>query len=90
MKAENEAKDSVKQEPLGMDTDTAAVKAEGPAGVKAEQQDVTASTAPADDRWAQALQAAHYHIVPQTTLEAGVKLNRPQCCPFQVVAADAA
>lgn len=52
MKAENEAKDSVKQEPLGMDTDTAAVKAEGPAGVKAEQQDVTASTAPADDRWA--------------------------------------
>ena len=69
MKAEDEAKDSVKQEPLGMDTEPAAVKEEGPAGVKAEQQDATASTVPADNRWAWALQAAHHGMMPWTALD---------------------
>ena len=38
-----------------MDSETAAVKEEGPAGVKAEQPDATASTVPADTRWGRAL-----------------------------------
>ena len=67
MKAEYEAKDGVKQAP---DTETAAVKEEGPAGVKAEQQDATASTVPADNRWAWALQVARTGIMPCTALDA--------------------